>query len=81
MSQAHNALSLSIATNTTLDNRLKLLLRAVACDDCIICFKDGSYLVYEFSQQSWRFDKLRVETCQDDLPFCPVDVDLLDLSK
>lgn len=80
MSKAQQAFSLATTTNTTLDNKLKQLLRLLS-DDCIICFPDKSYLVYHYDKNSYRNDKLRVECCQDDLPFFPVDVDLIDLTK
>lgn len=81
MTQAHNALCLSQTTNTTLDNKIKQVLRLVACDDVIICFKDKSYLVYKHDKDSYRNDRLFVENCQDNLPFCPVDLDSLDLTR
>lgn len=81
MTKAHQALTLSCTTNTSLDNKLKMFFRLIASDDVIICFKDGSYLVYKYSKESYRLDSLLIETCQDDLPFCPLDLNLIDLSK
>lgn len=65
MTQAYNALCLSQTTNTTLDNRLKLILRAIACDDVVLYFKDGSYLVYQHNKDSWRFDCLFIANLDD----------------
>lgn len=60
MSKAQQAFDLSITTNTTLDNKLKSIFRLIACDDCYIAFKDGSYLHYKHDNNSYRNDKLIV---------------------
>lgn len=79
MTKAYDALSLA-TQQMPISTDIKRLLRLIAGDDCIICFKDGSYLVYKH-KSSYRLDTLHVETCQDDLPFCPLDLDLVDLTK
>lgn len=73
MSKAHDALTLATTIHATLEYKLKQYLRLVAHDDVILSFKDGSYLVYCYNKNSYRQDKLIIEHCQDNLPFCPLD--------
>lgn len=68
MTKAHDALCLAI-DNTPISNNIKRLLRLIACDDVVLCFKDGSYLYYKYSSQSYRLDSLDVIQSYDDLPF------------
>lgn len=79
MSQAYEAFALGNSTMATNNTALKGILRQI-CKSCIIAFDDNSYLVYT-AGKNWRSDKLEIITCQDDLPFCPIDLDLVDLSK
>lgn len=67
MTKAHDALSLA-NEQTIIQTNIKRLLRLIACDDVIMCFKDGSYLVYKYNEQSYRQDKLIIAQ-SDDLPF------------
>lgn len=68
MTKAHDALSLA-TDNNVISTNIKRLLRLIACDDVIIAFKDGSYLYYKYSSQSYRFDRLQIIRSYDDLPF------------
>lgn len=74
MTKAHDFLTLINEQQTTQANQIKQLLSSVTDDDVIICFSDLSYLIVSK-------DSLSVECCIDDLPFLPVDVDLIDLTK
>ncbi|STZ02481.1 Uncharacterised protein [Moraxella equi] len=67
MTKAHDALCLA-TDNTPISNNIKRLLRLIACDDVIMAFKDGSYLVYKYNDISYRQDKLIIAQ-SDDLPF------------
>lgn len=74
MTKAHDFLTLINEQQTTQANQIKQLLSSVTDDDVIICFSDLSYLIVSK-------DSLSVEYCIDNLPFLPVDVDLIDLTK
>lgn len=74
MTKAHDFLNLINEKQTTQANQIKQLLSSVTDDDVIICFSDLSYLIVSK-------DRLSVECCIDDLPFLPVDLNLVDLTK
>lgn len=76
---AHDALSIATQQTISIDNKLKNYLRLI-CDECIICFADNTYLVYKRGK-SYRQDTLKIVTCHNDLPFSPLDLDLIDFDK